>query len=253
MCSSDLRSLEDAALIGECLIAHDPADPDTRLGAAQRLAETCRSEPPATPRLAFVKSPAWDKADAATQAAFGELAEFLGDACDEVALPPEFDAAIGDHRTIMHADLARFLGRYMDRGEDRISEVLRGMIGDGKTVRAVDYNASIDRITPLADWVESLCEDYDAILTPAACGEAPLGLDATGDPVFCTTWTYLGVPAVTLPPSRKIVRSLPSVSMSVDRGCSSVSKVTVSRPLRTSIGRICSLKRPSSIATRARS
>jgi Asp-tRNA(Asn)/Glu-tRNA(Gln) amidotransferase A subunit family amidase len=193
------RSLEDAALIGECLIAHDPADPDTRLGAAQRLAETCRSEPPATPRLAFVKSPAWDKADAATQAAFGELAEFLGDACDEVALPPEFDAAIGDHRTIMHADLARFLGRYMDRGEDRISEVLRGMIGDGKTVRAVDYNASIDRITPLADWVESLCEDYDAILTPAACGEAPLGLDATGDPVFCTTWTYLGVPAVTLP------------------------------------------------------
>ena len=34
---------------------------------------------------------------------------------------------------------------------------------------------------------------------PAACGEAPLGLDATGDPVFCTTWTYLGVPALTLP------------------------------------------------------
>jgi len=193
------RSLEDAALIGECLMAYDPADPDTTLGAAPRLAKICLSEPPAEPRLAFVKSPAWDKADAATQAAFGELHEFLGKACDEVALPSEFDAAIGDHRTIMHADLARFLAGYMDRGEDKISDVLRGMIDDGKTVRAVDYNASVDRIAPLADWIESLCDDYDAIVTPAACGEAPLGLDATGDPVFCTTWTYLGVPALTLP------------------------------------------------------
>ena len=42
-------------------------------------------------------------------------------------------------------------------------------------------------------------DEYDAILTPAAPGEAPRGLDSTGNPVFCTTWTYLGTPAVTLP------------------------------------------------------
>jgi Asp-tRNA(Asn)/Glu-tRNA(Gln) amidotransferase A subunit family amidase len=42
-------------------------------------------------------------------------------------------------------------------------------------------------------------EEYDAILTPAAPGEAPRGLDSTGNPIFCTTWTYLGTPAVTLP------------------------------------------------------
>ena len=40
--------------------------------------------------------------------------------------------------------------------------------------------------------------EYDAILTPAAPGEAPVG-EATGNPVFCTTWTYLGTPAITLP------------------------------------------------------
>src|SRR5262245_40990013 len=37
------------------------------------------------------------------------------------------------------------------------------------------------------------------ILTPAAPGPAPRGLESTGNPVFCAFWTYLGVPAVTLP------------------------------------------------------
>jgi len=35
--------------------------------------------------------------------------------------------------------------------------------------------------------------------TPAAPGEAPRGLQTTGDASFCTLWTYLGTPAVTLP------------------------------------------------------
>jgi Asp-tRNA(Asn)/Glu-tRNA(Gln) amidotransferase A subunit family amidase len=41
--------------------------------------------------------------------------------------------------------------------------------------------------------------EYDALLTPAAPGPAPLGLAATGNPAFCSTWSYLGTPAVTLP------------------------------------------------------
>ena len=40
---------------------------------------------------------------------------------------------------------------------------------------------------------------YDAILTAPAAGTAPLGLESTGSPAFCTLWTYAGMPAVTLP------------------------------------------------------
>jgi Asp-tRNA(Asn)/Glu-tRNA(Gln) amidotransferase A subunit family amidase len=39
----------------------------------------------------------------------------------------------------------------------------------------------------------------DAVLAPAAFDEAPLGLDATGDPVFCRRWTLLQLPCLTLP------------------------------------------------------
>ena len=193
------RTLEDAALIAECLIGHDDGDPDTKLAPAPRLVEIMSEEPPYEPRFAFIKSPVWGQATPDTHAAFEELSEFLGEQCDEVEIPAEFDAAVGHLRNIMTADLARFLNKYVERGEDQISDILMGMIRDGREVTAVDYNTSVDQIGPLSAWVESLCDDYDAILTPATCGEAPLGLEATGDPVFCSTWSYLGVPAVTVP------------------------------------------------------
>jgi len=192
------RTLEDAALVAECLMAFDPGDPDTRPSAAPRMSEILEQKPPAEPRFAFVKSPVWDRADADVQAAFEELHEFLGDHCVEVTLPPEFDDAVSNLKNIMYADLARFLSGYINRGKDQLSGTLREMIAEGEGILAVDYNNSVDLIGPLSDWIQSLCENYDAILTPATCGVAPTGT-ATGDPVFCTTWSYLGVPALTLP------------------------------------------------------
>ncbi len=64
---------------------------------------------------------------------------------------------------------------------------------------AVEYTAALAGSAPLNAALDEVFNEYDAILTPAAPGEAPRGLDATGNPVFCTTWTYLGTPAITLP------------------------------------------------------
>ncbi len=47
--------------------------------------------------------------------------------------------------------------------------------------------------------LEDFWDTFDAILTPAASGEAPVGLDTTGSPAFCTAWTLIGAPAITLP------------------------------------------------------
>ena len=44
--------------------------------------------------------------------------------------------------------------------------------------------------------------DADVILAPSAQGEAPRGLAATGDPIFCRIWTLLGVPAMNIPCSQ---------------------------------------------------
>mgnify|MGYP001250781486 FL=1 len=41
--------------------------------------------------------------------------------------------------------------------------------------------------------------EFDAILTPSAVGEAPLGLSDTGPITFNYLWTVLHMPAITLP------------------------------------------------------
>ena len=41
--------------------------------------------------------------------------------------------------------------------------------------------------------------DFDILLTPAAPGEAPVGLEWTGDPAFNAIWTDLQVPCITVP------------------------------------------------------
>jgi Asp-tRNA(Asn)/Glu-tRNA(Gln) amidotransferase A subunit family amidase len=42
-------------------------------------------------------------------------------------------------------------------------------------------------------------QGFDALLTPAAPGEAPEGLGWTGDPGFNSLWTSLHVPCATIP------------------------------------------------------
>ena len=151
------------------------------------------------PILAFAKTAVWDQADKETQDAFGELVEFLGEECDDLHLPEPFGQAVELHRTIMTADLAKSFAGYYERGKDKLTDILKGMIEDGQKVTAVDYNKAVDRREFLNDGLDGVFDRYDAIITPAAVGEAPAGLESTGSPIFCTLWTYCGTPAVTLP------------------------------------------------------
>ncbi len=193
------RSVADAALLAENLMAFDDRDPDMRAVARPKLLETALSEPPLPPRFAFVKTPVWDKADAATEAAFAELAAMLGDRVEEVALPEPFERAVDWHRTVMEVDLAVNLAAEYDIGADRLSSQLRGMIEAGQKALAVDYAHAATARELLNARFGELAADYDAVITPAATGEAPVGLGATGNPIFCTLWTLMGVPAITLP------------------------------------------------------
>jgi Asp-tRNA(Asn)/Glu-tRNA(Gln) amidotransferase A subunit family amidase len=193
------RTVEDAALLAECLAGYDAEDADTRPLARPLLAATAASEPPLPPRFAFVKSPVWDQAEPVTREAFAELVEVLGEAAVDVDLGESFARAIDFHRVVMEVEMAHNFHRDYERGGDQLSERLRRLIERGRTHRAVEYTGAVAAIGPLNDGLDEVFNEYDAILTPAAPGEAPRGLDSTGNPIFCTLWTYLGVPAVTLP------------------------------------------------------
>jgi Asp-tRNA(Asn)/Glu-tRNA(Gln) amidotransferase A subunit family amidase len=194
------RSIEDIALLAEQLAGYDEADPDTRPRARVPFQATAAEDPPIEPMLAFIKTPHWDKVDAEAKDAFGELAESLGDRVEEVQLFPSADAAWDWHRTIMDVEMASNFEPEWTRGRDQLSTQLRTLIERGREVKAVDYQRALRGIPPVAASLDELfMERYDAIITPAAPGVAPKGLGATGDPRFCSLWTLLGMPALSLP------------------------------------------------------
>ncbi len=191
------RDVDDAALAG-LLMGPDGHDPNAVVNPGP-LAATAMSEPPLRPVLAFVKSPVWDRAEPQTQAAFGELAEALGDGADEVDLPAPFAGAADWLGQLMAAEMARNLGHYVDRGPDQTSQNIRDLVAEGRRLPAPDYIQARDMRLVLRAGLDAVFDRYDAIVTPATTGEAPRGLDTTGDPIFCSLWTFCGVPAITLP------------------------------------------------------
>ncbi len=193
------RTIEDVALIAEQMMAFDDRDPDTQLRARPPLIDTATQDPPVEPRLAFVKSPVWDHADSDTKEAFAELVDHMGEKAGEVVIPDIFNDAVEQHRLIMEADLARSFDPEYRRGKDKLSPILLEMITRGQKVLAVDYNNAVSRIPLFNRAFDKVFEWYDAILTPATTGEAPVGLESTGSPIFCTIWTLCGMPAISLP------------------------------------------------------
>ena len=193
------RSVEDAALLAETMVGFDAEDADTRPTARPPFAAVAASEPPLPPRFAFVRTPAWPQGEPVLAPAFAELVEALGEAASEVELGSSFDRAIELHRIVMDVEMAHNLHRDYERGGDKLSPALRALIERGRAYPAIDYTRALAGASALNAMLDDVFNEYDAILTPAAPGEAPRGLDRTGNPAFCTMWTYLGTPAVTLP------------------------------------------------------
>jgi Asp-tRNA(Asn)/Glu-tRNA(Gln) amidotransferase A subunit family amidase len=86
-----------------------------------------------------------------------------------------------------------------EKGRDRMSQALRNLLERGREVKALDYQRACARIALINEGFEEIFERCDAIITPAAPGTAPKGLESTGDPAFCTLWTLGGMPSLNLP------------------------------------------------------
>ncbi|MDJ1007054.1 MAG: amidase [Paracoccaceae bacterium] len=193
------RTPQDAALLSDVFFGHDPADPATAPTPPPRLLATASEVPPLTPVFAFVKPPGWEEtATDETKAAFGELTTALGEGCFEVPLPAPFDDAADLRWRIHFAELAKCYHRY-GRHPEALSEPMRDAMAKGEAVTAKSYLAALDWREVLYAATEEILEHADAILTLAAPGPAPEGLARTGDAIFNGLWTYLGMPAITLP------------------------------------------------------
>ena len=187
------RSVEDVALA---------------FAALREGPETARTEawplPPLDrpPRLAAVRSPVWSQAEPAAQQSFVVTLACLraaGAEVTETELPAAFENAHAVHRTIMAFEAARTLGELQSHQRVKLSAVLNRFLDEGQAIDAAAHAAALAQRQTLRAGFGPFLAGFDAIVTPPTRGEAPATLEHTGDPVFCTIWTLLGVPALTLP------------------------------------------------------
>jgi amidase len=154
------------------------------------------------PRLGIVRFEKFARAEAAQQEIFEATiarARASGAVLEELPLA-EFDSqnwpAIN---TILSSEGAAIFGGLIARYPDRSSDQLKTHVERGKAVLAIDYLAAK---AAQEKWRAELPQEmsgFDALLTLPAFGEAPRGLDFTGDAEYCAPWTFIGAPAVTLP------------------------------------------------------
>jgi Asp-tRNA(Asn)/Glu-tRNA(Gln) amidotransferase A subunit family amidase len=114
------------------------------------------------------------------------------------APPPELDDAQRVLRTIMLFEEARAMEGDLRGRETLVSEIARSHLADGAAISDSVYREALRARERFAQAFASWATPYDAIVTPAAVGEAPTP-ETTGDPRFCTRWSLLGAPAIVIP------------------------------------------------------
>ncbi|WP_448191486.1 amidase [Azospirillum sp. sgz301742] len=154
------------------------------------------------PRIGLCRTYEWDAAAPATCAALDDAMHRLGGAginVRDVALPERWRGLSDAQKTIMAYEGARSCAPEMLGTPDRLSAKLREILEAGAAMSPDAYDAARALAGEARAGIAEVFEDFDVLLVPSAPGEAPEGLDATGDPVFSRVWTLLGVPSVTVP------------------------------------------------------
>jgi Asp-tRNA(Asn)/Glu-tRNA(Gln) amidotransferase A subunit family amidase len=191
------NSVADAALVVDAIAGEDPDDSLSRnLPAALLDVALHHNE---APRLAFASGPFESRAEPATREALGAFLARLPLRVEAIELGPEFAAAEAALRVLMCAGVAESLGPDIDGAPGQIPELVVRLVREGRALSAVDLVTAWTARDRLRSKLIALVSKYDAVLTFASTGPAPLASEGTGDPIFATLWTLIGAPAYSLP------------------------------------------------------
>jgi Asp-tRNA(Asn)/Glu-tRNA(Gln) amidotransferase A subunit family amidase len=158
--------------------------------------------PVSPPRFGLCRTAMWQEAAPSTAAALDRARTALeraGASVAEIAVPPEHTSLTAAQEAVMGFELVRGLADERLRHSAELSPRLAQLLDAGMTVGADAYDAARAETAAACQRLDAFFGTCDAMLVPAAPGEAPQGLGYTGDPVFNRMWTLLGVPCVTLP------------------------------------------------------
>ena len=153
-------------------------------------------------RVGLCRTLLWDKAQDHTktlvEGAAAQLAK-AGAAVSDLDLGGPFADFEPMGRMVSDYEISRALSWERNHHFDLLSEFQQGKMKDWPVVSYQEYRNAERVLSECRAYLEEASKEFDVLLTPSSTGEAPEGLDNTGDTSFniLATWTY--APCVTLP------------------------------------------------------
>jgi Asp-tRNA(Asn)/Glu-tRNA(Gln) amidotransferase A subunit family amidase len=172
--------------------------------AASVLCDGWRPTAPSEPPICgVVEGPYLEQATPDGRTAVEAGAEALAAAGYECRRVDVFDDIGGvneRHERLVAAELAlSHAARYEAYG-DRFADATAALIETGRGVDVAELIDARRSARTLRDRLATRLREtgVDLLLTPAALGPAPAGIDDTGDPIMNLPWTHAGLPALTV-------------------------------------------------------
>ncbi len=193
------RTLEDVALLNDALTGYDPADSASHDRPRPQTRAGCRAEPPSTPKIAFIDFPPFNMTEPMRDV-IEEVAGTLGPHLTRLPTPDCFADFLAGQHTIHTCEIARNLHGDPAIDPEHTDDLVRDLLAQGRAVTEDAYAAARANVAKAESFFAAFFQDYDALLCPASCGEAPLlSENTTGDAVCQKIFTFAGVPTLTLP------------------------------------------------------
>jgi Asp-tRNA(Asn)/Glu-tRNA(Gln) amidotransferase A subunit family amidase len=193
------RTLEDAALLTDALTGYDIGDTATYTRAKPDMSAGCLEEAPVEPSFAWFDLPFADRLPEDAREGFAELFDALEGRIQRFDAPEHFGDIIEHHKIIHHFEVRRNLAQQFEHHADQISPMLVELLTAANEISEDQYAAALGAVDAAKAFFSEFFEEFDAVVTPSSAGQAPRGLESTGDPIFCTIWTFAGLPSLSLP------------------------------------------------------
>ena len=177
--------------------------------AAEALLTGWRNAPRGTrlPVLGVPDGPYLNQADAGALREFEEqvlMLQVAGCTVKRVSALENIGELNDLHRRLVFAEFAQEHAAWFDEFETLYRPRTVEAILSGRDVPAVELEANRANCLALRTGLHEQMDDeqIDLWICPAATGEAPSGIEATGDPNMNLPWTHAGLPAITIPAGR---------------------------------------------------
>jgi Asp-tRNA(Asn)/Glu-tRNA(Gln) amidotransferase A subunit family amidase len=184
------RSIDDLALL-DSVVAGEPTRP-LRQPASHGL------------RIGYCETPFWEQAEPSTRRAMKRTAEALRKAdsnVERVDLPDEVVTLSDGFYVVVSAEAAWALGPEYNDNKHLLRPQTRRIIEVGRSTKPEHVQKIRAAQMRCALAVDRLFDRYDALLTPAAPGEAPRGREL-GNNEFNRMWTAMHLPCLATPAGR---------------------------------------------------